>query len=68
MIPPLVASFATNQIWFLFPLIIVVSLVYGATRHELMGPILHHAVRAAAWMLGFMGVVFLVLLFVSWGL
>jgi hypothetical protein len=55
-------------LWYLAPLVVVVSLVYGATRHELMKPILWHAVRAAGWILGFMGVIFLILLLLSWRL
>lgn len=53
---------------YLAPLVVVVSLVYGATRHELMGPILWHAVRAAGWILGFMALIFVVLLALSWRL
>jgi hypothetical protein len=48
------------------PLLIAVSLVYGATRHELLVPILHHAWRTAVWMLVFMGVIFLILLALEW--
>jgi hypothetical protein len=55
-----------NQLWYLIPLVVSVSLVYGATRHELMMPILSNAVRAAVWILGFMGIIFVILLGVSW--
>lgn len=55
-----------NQLWYVVPLIVSVSLVYGATRHELMGPILNNAVRAAIWIVGFMGIIFVVLFGVSW--
>ena len=58
----------TNQIWYILPLIIVVSLVYGATRHELMGPILQQAIRASMWITGFMAVIFAILLVVSWAI
>jgi hypothetical protein len=53
---------------YLAPLVVVISLVYGATRHELMGPILVHAVRAAGWILGFMAIIFAILLALSWRL
>lgn len=43
-----------NQLWFALPLIVAVSLVYSATRHELPGPIAEGAVRMAAWIGGFM--------------
>ena len=62
----LLASLWNNQLWYALPLIVSVSLVYGATRHELMGPILHHSFRAAVWMLGFMGIIFAILFAVTW--
>ena len=68
MTPTILATFVHSQLWYLLPLVVVVSLVYGATRHELMVPILHHAFKAGIWILGFMGIVFVVLLFVSWNL
>jgi hypothetical protein len=43
------------------PLIVSVSLVCAATRHELMRPIVHHALRFGVWVLVFMGI-FVVLL------
>jgi hypothetical protein len=66
--PPFVLFAAISQFWFSAPLIVVVSLVYSATRHELMRPILAHAVRTAVWITGFMVVVFLLLSWLSWGL
>jgi len=60
------ASFWHNDLWYAVPLIIAVSLVYSATRHEQMGPILVHATRIAIWIVGFMAVVFAVLLLMSW--
>jgi hypothetical protein len=50
-----------NQLWYLFPLVVSVSLVYGATRHELMWPILANALHTAVWILGFMAVIFVIL-------
>lgn len=47
---------AIVNLWHAVPLIVSVSLVCAATRHELMTPILHHAVRFAVWVLVFMGV------------
>ena len=57
-----------NQLWYALPLIVAVSLVYGATRHEHMGSILQHAWRAGVWILGFMAAIALVLYLVSWNL
>ena len=63
--PPLAALMAP-QIWYMLPLLIAVSLVYGATRHELLVPILQHAWRTAVWMIVFMGVIFVILLAMEW--
>lgn len=65
---PFVILATISQFWYSAPLIIVVSLVYSATRHELMQPILAHAARTAVWIIGFMVVVFLLLSLLSWGL
>jgi hypothetical protein len=55
-LPPLLAPpLAAIMLWYAVPLIVSVSLVCAATRHELMRPILEHAVRFAAWVLVFMG-------------
>ena len=50
-----------NQLWYLLPLVVPISLVYGATRHELMWPILGHAWRFGLWVLMFIAVIFVVL-------
>ena len=62
---PLIAAASFVRMWYALPLIVSISLVYGATRHELMRPILEHAVRFAGWIVGFMGVLFVVIWFVS---
>ncbi len=54
-----------NQLWYLLPLVVVISLVYGATRHELMGPILSHAWRFGVWVLTFIAVIFVVLFVIA---
>lgn len=54
-----------GRMWYSVPLVVVISLVYAATRHELMGPILEHALRFGLWVIGFMAVVFGVLAIVS---
>ena len=51
--------------WYALPLIVSVSLVYAATRHEEVGAILSHAFRVAIWITGFMLLVFGVLSLVS---
>ena len=62
----LLAAIEHNDLWYSLPLIFAVSLVYAATRHELMEPILAHALRIGVWIVGFMAVVFIVLLAASW--
>jgi hypothetical protein len=63
---PLLAAVGPLRIWFALPIIVSVSLVYSATRHEEMGPILNHAARFALWIVVFMAIVFVVLQAMSW--
>jgi hypothetical protein len=55
----------TNSFWYAVPLIVSVSFVYAATRHEETGAILFHAFRVAVWIVCFMLLVFGVLYLVS---
>lgn len=66
MVNILLGAMLVKDFWYALPLIVAVSLVYAATRHELMGPILSHAVRIGVWIVGFMTVVLAVLLTISW--
>jgi hypothetical protein len=66
MIGLLFAAGGIQDFWFAVPLILAVSLVYAATRHEDLGPILGHAARIGAWIVGFMAAIFVLLLFVTW--
>ncbi len=66
MVNILLASMGIKDFWYALPLIVAVSLVYAATRHERMGPILSHAVRIGVWIVGFMMIVLVVLLAISW--
>ena len=54
-----------NYLWYSLPLIISVSLVYAATRHEDVRPILLHALRFGGWIVAFMAIIFAVLYAVS---
>jgi hypothetical protein len=54
-----------NDLWYAVPLIVAVSLVYSATRHELPMPIASGAIRMAAWISGFMVVGFAILFAMS---
>ncbi len=55
----------TYSFWFALPLIVSVSLVYAATRHEEVGAILRHASGCAMWITGFMLFVFGLLYLIS---
>ncbi len=57
-----------NLMWYSLPLIVSISLVYSATRHEEMGPILGHAARLAVMITVFMVIILLVLAAISYWL
>ncbi len=59
---------AINQMWFALPLIVVISFVYSATRHEAMNVILIHALRLGVMILLFMVAIMVALAFLSWRL
>ena len=65
MIPVLALIATINDMWYALPLVVAVSLVYAATRHESMREILTHAARIGTWIVGFMAVVFALLFFIS---
>jgi hypothetical protein len=67
MLPILFAAHVA-QIWYSLPLVVAISLVYAATRHERMVPILQHALRFGLWIVGFMAVVFVLLVWLTGGL
>lgn len=54
-----------NDFWYAIPLIVSVSLVYAATRHEEMSLIWRHALRAGTWILGLMSLILAVLFVIS---
>ena len=56
---------AIPDIWFALPLIVAISLVYAATRHEEMPVILARAARVFGWIVGFMAVMFVLLMLIS---
>ena len=58
---------AVINLWYAVPLIVSVSLVCAATRHEEITPILNHAVRFGLWVLVFMaGVMVLLTSWAGW--
>lgn len=63
---PAVLSISPTYLLYYLPLIVAISLVFGATRHEDTKLILRHALHTARWITGFMAVVFLLVLFLDW--
>jgi hypothetical protein len=43
-----------NQLWYALPLVVSISLVYAATRHEEMPQILWHALRFGGSIIAFL--------------
>jgi len=62
----LFAAAGAMRLWYAAPLIVSVSLVCAATRHEDMRAILVHAGRFALWIIVFMAIVLCVIQLLSW--
>jgi len=45
------------NIYYAAPLVVVISLVYGATRHERLAEIINHSIRSMIWVVGFMAII-----------
>lgn len=61
LLPFLAISLWQARLWYAIPLILVVSLVYGATRHERMKEIIEQSIRTAIGLVGFMSAIFVVI-------
>ncbi len=61
LVPLLAGVYAVNLYWHLPILIVVISLVYSATRYDEWKPILREAVRWGLRLAGFLGVIGLAL-------
>jgi hypothetical protein len=59
---------AINMMWYSLPLIVVISLVYSATRQETMEAILIHAARLGFMIVLFMVLIMIVLAILAWQL
>ncbi len=59
-------SISPTYLLYYVPLLVAISLVYGATRHEDMNLVLKHAGYTAYWITSFMGVIFLILLVIGY--
>jgi hypothetical protein len=51
--------------WFILPLVLVISLVYSASRHEAWQRIWYHFLRLCTWLVGILIVSLAVLLFIN---
>ena len=56
------------RIWYALPLLVSVSLVYAATRHEEIPPILYHAWRFGLWIALFMLAIAAIMQVTTWTL
>ena len=66
MLPTVGPLLADMNLWYALPLVVSVSLVCAATRHEQIAPILDHAIRFGLWIVVFMGAVMVLLGLMSW--
>ena len=57
---------AVINLWYAVPLIVSVSLVCAATRHEEITPILNYAMRFGLWVLLFMAGVMALMTVLGW--
>jgi len=53
-----ILALVTPQLWYAIPLVIAISLVWGATRHERLKEIVGHSIRSLFWVLTFVAIVF----------
>jgi hypothetical protein len=51
--------------WFVLPLVIAISVVYSASRHESWPRIWNHAFRLCRWILGILVLTTAILLFIN---
>ena len=68
VISNLMLAAMTGRLWYALPLLVAVSLVYSATRHEDVGAILNHAWRFALWTVVFVGIVAAIVQITTWTL
>jgi hypothetical protein len=51
--------------WFVLPLVVAISLVYAASRHESWPRIWKHALRLCTWILGMLVLTTVILLLIN---
>lgn len=62
------AGLSIGRTWYLLPLVVIVSLVYSASRYEAPEKVIRRAGRLFVQIAGFMAVVLALLAFLSMGL
>jgi hypothetical protein len=55
-----------NDLWYALPLVVTVSFVYGATRHEETAVILEYTWKTAVWLLSFMAILGAIVCTIDW--
>lgn len=68
LLPLLAAAEMGQRYWYALPLLVAVSLVYAATRHEALPEILNHAWRFGMWIVVFMVVIAGIVQVTTWTL
>ena len=63
--PLFLAVAQINHLWYALPLIVVVALVYAATRHERPGAIFTRGIGCGLTIAGFMALILLLLALIS---
>lgn len=53
----LAAAMPVPRLYYAIPLVVAVSFVYGATRHERLDEILRHSLKTAVWIAGFLAAI-----------
>ncbi len=56
---------AMHVYWWILPLVLAISLVYSASRHEAWPKIWLHSARLGLWIIGLLGVATAVLLLIN---
>ena len=62
MLEPLLLLGITSKLWNAVPLIVIISLVYAASRNETMPAIVAQATRLAIYITAFLAAVFVLLM------
>lgn len=59
-------SISLTYLFYYVPLLVAVSLVYAASRHEDMKLVLRHALQTGIWITAFMGSIFVIMLIMGY--